>query len=79
MSNPEKQDKNDFNWTIAKWWYMANLYYNFEFVLLTDKNGISEEEAILIEAKYGFDSNMICNREQIKIDGYSKTHSYWNL
>ena len=79
LSQPQKQDKNSIDWTIAKWWYIANLYYDFEFILLTSENGISEEEAILTEAKFGFDNNMICDKDQIKKDGYSKTHSYWNL
>lgn len=82
ISQPEKQDKvitDDNPWTIAKWWYISNLYYDFKFILLTDKNGVSEEEALLAEAKYGFDHDMFCDKEQIEIDGYSKNHSYWNL
>lgn len=79
LSQPEKQEKNNPDWTIAKWWYISNLYYNFKFILLTNENGIPEKEALLVEAKYGFDNNMICNKEQIFRDGYSKTHSYWSL
>ena len=82
ISQPEKQDKvvtDDNPWTIAKWWYIANLYYDFEFELITDEDGISEDIAILAEAKYGFGNDMLCDREQIERDGYSKNHSYWSL
>ena len=82
ISQPEKQDKvvtNENPWTIAKWWYIANLYYDFEFELITDENGVDEETAILTEAKYGFGNDMLCDREQIERDGYSKSHSYWSL
>ena len=40
LSHPEKQNKivsENNPWTAAKWWYISNLYYDFEFVLLTDK------------------------------------------
>ena len=82
LSQPEKQDKivsEDNPWTIAKWWYISNLYYDFEFVLITNENGVSEEEALLTETKYGLNNNMICDKEQIITKGFSETHSYWNL
>ena len=83
ISQPEKQDKNA-EWTIAKWWYISNLYYDFEFELLTDPTGVSEEEALLYEAKYAIDNDLFVefanevdnNRNRIpKID----KHSYWSL
>lgn len=82
LSHPEKQNKivSDNNlWTVAKWWYISNLYYDFEFILLTDKNGVSEEEALLVEAKYAFDNDMLCDKKQIEINGFSINHSYCNL
>lgn len=79
LSQSEKQDKYNNSWTTAKWWYIANLYYDFEFTLLTDEKGVSENEALLAEAIYGIENNMICDKEQIIKDGYSKNHSYWSL
>ena len=79
ISHPEKQDKYNEYWTIAKWWYISNLYYDFTFVLLTNPNGVSEKEALLAEAKCGFENNMLCDKNQIIKDNYSKNHSYWSL
>lgn len=77
LSQPEKQDRNE-NWTIAKWWYISNLYYNFEFILLTDPDGVSEEEALLIEAKYALSNNMFVEFEENKKPIIEK-HAYFSL
>ena len=83
LSQPEKQDKNA-EWTIAKWWYIANLYYDFEFVLLTDPNGVSEEEALLVEAKYSIDNGIMVEFDsnhtpQIDFEIKNGKHGYWSL
>ena len=81
LSQPEKQDKNA-EWTIAKWWYIANLYYDFEFELLTDPNGVSDEEALLYEAKYAIDNDLFV---EFKSDNNKnripniKKHAYFSL
>lgn len=77
LSQPEKQDKNA-EWTIAKWWYIANLYYDFEFILLTDPNGISEEDALLYEAKYAIDNDLFVEFKSLKNPKIDK-HAYFSL
>ena len=81
LSQPERQDKNA-EWTIAKWWYIANLYYDFEFELLTDPNGVSEEDALLYEAKYAIDNNLFVEFKRDN-DGNKvpniKKHASWNI
>lgn len=87
LSQPKKQNKtiSDSNpWTIAKWWYISNLYCNFEFVLLTDINGVSEEQALLIEAKYAIDNNLLIKFDenhipQIEYEVHNGKHGYWNF
>ena len=78
LSQPKKQDKENEAWTIAKWWYIANLYYDFEFILLTDENGVSEKEALLAETKYAIDNNMFVEFDYNKHPIISK-HSYFSL
>ena len=81
LSQPEKQDKFDLDWTIAKWWYFANLYYDFEFELLTDKNGVSEEEALVTEAAYASKYDLFIefteDKKGKRIPVVEK-HGYWS-
>ena len=78
LSQPDKQDKNA-EWTIAKWWYISNLYYDFEFKLLTDPNGVSEEEALIYEAKYAVDNDLFVEfkDKSNKIPNINK-HAYFS-
>ena len=87
ISQPEKQNKiiSETNpWTSAKWWYIANLYYDFEFVLLTDQNSVSEEEALLVEAKYAVDNDMFIEFDenhvpQVEYEVRNGKHRYFSL
>ena len=87
ISQPEKQDKvvtDDNPWTIAKWWYIANLYYDIEFILLTDLNGVSEEKSLLIEAKYAIEHDLVIKFDkkhipQIDHETGNGKHGYWSL
>ena len=81
LSQPEKQDRFDSDWTITKWWYIANLYYDFEFKLLTNENGVSEEEALVTEAAYASKHNLFVEFTE---DGEGRRipivekHAYWS-
>lgn len=85
ISQPEIQNKNvseDNPWTKAKWWYISNLYYDFEFILLTDVDGVSEKQALLTEAKYAIENDLFV--EFLENENGNKTpniekHSYWSL
>ena len=81
ISQPQKQDMFNIDWTIAKWWYIANLYYDFEFEIITDKKGVSEEEALIIEAAYASKYNLFVkftkDEEGRRIPIVEK-HAYWN-
>ena len=87
LSHPEKQNKiisENNSWTFAKWWYISNLYTDFEFILLTDKNGVSEKEALLIEAKYALDNDLLIefNKNhipQIDYEVHNGKHGYWSI
>lgn len=84
IKQPGKQDwiitpKNP--WTDAKWWYISNLYYDFEFELITDENGVTEEEALVAEAAYASKYNLFVkfttNEEGRRIPIIEK-HAYWS-
>ena len=87
LSQPKIQIKEiskENSWTYVKWWYIANLYENFEFILLTDPNGVSEEEALLAEAKYAINHNMLVEFDksripQIDYEVHNGKHGYWSL
>ena len=81
VTQPEKQDRWNIEWVIAKWWYFANLYYDFNLVLLTDENGVTEEEALIAEAayasKYDLFVEFTTDEEGRRIPIIEK-HAYWS-
>lgn len=84
IKQPEKQDwiiTEQNPWNIAKWWYISNLYYDFEFELITDENGVTEEEALIAEAAYASKYDLFVefteDKEGRKIPIVEK-HAYWS-
>ena len=84
IKQPGKQDwiitpKNP--WTDAKQWYISNLYYDFEFELITDENGVTEEEALIAETAYASKYNLFVefteDEEGRRIPVIEK-HAYWS-
>lgn len=78
LAHPEKQDRYNKSWAISKWWYISNLYQDFEFVLLTDPNGVPEDEALLAEAKYAIDNNLFVEFNE-KHEPNIQKHCYFSL
>jgi len=83
-SQPGKQDwiiTEQNPWNIAKWWYISNLYYDFEFELLTDPNGVSNEEALYAEYNYADKNDLyveFTTDEQGRRIPVVEKHAYWS-
>ena len=84
IKHPEKQDwiiTEQNPWKYAKWWYISNLYYDFEFELITDENGVTEEESLIAEAAYASKYNLFVefteDEEGRRIPVIEK-HAYWS-
>ena len=84
ISQPNKQNRwitNENHWNLAKWWYIVNLYYDFEFELITDEKGVSEEEALVAEAAYASKYDLFVkfteDEEGRRIPVVEK-HAYWS-
>ena len=84
IKHPEKQDwiiTEQNPWKYAKWWYISNLYYDFEFELITDENGVTEEEALVAEAAYASKYDIFVefteDEEGRRIPIVEK-HAYWS-
>lgn len=83
-SQPEKQDwiiTLNNPWNIAKWWYISNLYYDFEFELLTDPNGVTEDEALYAEYSYADKNDLyveFTTDEKGRRIPIVEKHAYWS-